>query len=96
MIGFNKREMSIFLFKEFESDVPRVGDLPGAISSMHYEAASLTNDALDPFGKIPEFKYCAVRLSKGGEAPAQGSYGGGRLLAAQDGPDAVRAPVAAS
>jgi formate dehydrogenase major subunit len=30
------------------------------------EAAAnlLTNAALDPFGKIPEFKYCAVRLSK--------------------------------
>jgi len=28
------------------------------------EAAAnlLTNAALDPFGKIPEFKYCAVRL----------------------------------
>jgi formate dehydrogenase major subunit len=22
----------------------------------------LTNAALDPFGKIPEFKYCAVRI----------------------------------
>ncbi len=31
----------------------------------YVEAAAnlLTNDALDPFGKIPEFKYCAVRLS---------------------------------
>ena len=29
------------------------------------EAAAnlLTNDAIDPFGKIPEFKFCAVRLS---------------------------------
>ena len=29
------------------------------------EAAAnlLTNSALDPVGKIPEFKYCAVRLS---------------------------------
>ncbi len=29
------------------------------------EAAAnlLTNEALDPFGKIPEFKYCAVKLS---------------------------------
>jgi formate dehydrogenase major subunit len=29
------------------------------------EAAAnlLTHAALDPFGKIPEFKYCAVRLS---------------------------------
>jgi formate dehydrogenase major subunit len=24
----------------------------------------LTNPALDPFGKIPEFKFCAVRLEK--------------------------------
>ncbi|MBA3492908.1 MAG: molybdopterin-dependent oxidoreductase, partial [Gammaproteobacteria bacterium] len=31
--------------------------------SYHEAAANLlTNDALDPFGKIPEFKYCAVRL----------------------------------
>jgi formate dehydrogenase major subunit len=31
------------------------------------EAAAnlLTNAALDPFGKIPEFKYCAVAVSKG-------------------------------
>jgi formate dehydrogenase major subunit len=29
------------------------------------EAAAnlLTNPALDPFGKIPEFKFCAVRIS---------------------------------
>jgi anaerobic selenocysteine-containing dehydrogenase len=26
------------------------------------EANELTNAALDPFGKIPEFKYCAVRV----------------------------------
>ena len=25
-------------------------------------ANELTNAALDPFGKIPEFKYCAVRV----------------------------------
>jgi len=31
------------------------------------EAAAnlLTNDAIDPFGKIPEFKFCAVKLSRG-------------------------------
>ena len=48
----------------------------------YYEAAinKLTNAALDPFAKIPEFKYCAVRVSLGGLAPAQGSYGGGRAL----------------
>ena len=29
-----------------------------------YEAAAnlLTNPALDPFGKIPEFKFCAAKL----------------------------------
>ena len=30
------------------------------------EAAAnlLTNPALDPFGKIPEFKFCAVRVGR--------------------------------
>jgi formate dehydrogenase major subunit len=30
------------------------------------EAAAnlLTNPALDPFGKIPEFKYCAARVER--------------------------------
>ena len=38
----------------------------------YYEAAAnvLTNAALDPFGKIPEFKYCAVAVRAGG-VPAQ-------------------------
>jgi formate dehydrogenase major subunit len=33
---------------------------------VYNEAAAnlLTNDAVDPFGKIPEFKFCAVRASK--------------------------------
>ncbi len=30
----------------------------------------LTNPALDPVAKIPEFKYCAVRLTAGGTVPA--------------------------
>jgi formate dehydrogenase major subunit len=46
----------------------------------YYEAAAnrLTNPVLDPFGKIPEFKYCAVRVTKGGPEPKRLSYGGGR------------------
>ena len=49
----------------------------------YYEAAinRLTNAALDPFAKIPEFKYCAVRVQVGGLAPQVSSYGGGQLLA---------------
>ncbi len=35
----------------------------------YYEAAAnkLTNSAYDPVAKIPEFKYCAVRVTKGGD-----------------------------
>ncbi|HEY0306399.1 MAG TPA: molybdopterin dinucleotide binding domain-containing protein, partial [Longimicrobiales bacterium] len=41
------------------------------------EAAAnlLTNPALDPFGKIPEFKYCAVRVTRGDEARELATYG---------------------
>jgi formate dehydrogenase major subunit len=43
----------------------------------YYEAAAnlITNAALDPVGKIPEFKYCAVAVTKGGEAATQIGYG---------------------
>jgi formate dehydrogenase major subunit len=29
-------------------------------------ANKLTNPALDPFGKIPEFKFCAAKVEKAG------------------------------
>jgi formate dehydrogenase major subunit len=49
----------------------------------YYEAAAnlLTNPVLDPFGKIPEFKYCAVKVTAGGKVPERMSFGGGRILA---------------
>ncbi len=41
---------------------------PGSVFvPFHFREASaniLTTDALDPFGKIPEFKFCAVKVSK--------------------------------
>jgi formate dehydrogenase major subunit len=42
----------------------------------YYEAAAnvLTNPALDPFGKIPEFKYCAVAIQRGGTLAVSGGY----------------------
>jgi formate dehydrogenase major subunit len=42
----------------------------------YYEAAAnlLTNAALDPFGKIPEFKYCAVAIARGGTAAPLTGY----------------------
>lgn len=54
------------------------GTPPGAvfIPFAYYEAAAnlMTNAALDPFGKIPEFKYCAVAIRRGGQAPAAAGY----------------------
>jgi formate dehydrogenase major subunit len=41
----------------------------------------LTNPVLDPFGKIPEFKYCAVKVTAGGTVPEHLSFGGGQILA---------------
>ncbi len=48
----------------------------------YYEAAAniLTHAALDPFGKIPEFKYCAVRVTPGGSVTPATSFGGGQAL----------------
>jgi formate dehydrogenase major subunit len=45
-----------------------------------YEAAAnrLTNPALDPFGKIAELKYCAVKVQKGGKLEAMSTFGGGQ------------------
>ncbi len=40
----------------------------------------LTNPALDPVAKIPEFKYCAVKVTRGGEALADGSFGHGHVM----------------
>jgi formate dehydrogenase major subunit len=50
----------------------------------YYEAAAnlMTNPALDPFGKIPEFKYCAVAIQPGGTPEAVGGFGGGVAHAA--------------
>ncbi len=60
------------------------GTPPGAvfIPFCYYEAAAnkLTNPALDPFGKIPEFKYCAVRVRAGGDVAEHLSFGGGQVL----------------
>ncbi len=43
----------------------------------YYEAAAnlMTNAALDPVGKIPEFKYCAVAIVPGGQVASKRGYG---------------------
>ena len=55
-----------------------------------YEAAAnlLTNPALDPFGKIPEFKYCAVRVAAGGAPAASTGYDAVEMRSAESVPAA--------
>jgi formate dehydrogenase major subunit len=73
------RRGEISLYARADDGTPR-----GAVfvPFCYYEAAAnmLTNPALDPVGKIPEFKYCAVKVSKGGTTPDKMSFGGGVLL----------------
>ena len=49
----------------------------------YYEAAAnlMTNAALDPFGKIPEFKYCAVAIRRGGAALETAGYMSATVIA---------------
>jgi len=65
MITVSSRRGSVSLYARADDGTPR-----GAvfIPFCYYEAAAnlLTNPALDPFGKIPEFKYCAVSVKAGG------------------------------
>ena len=79
MITVQSRRGEISLYARADAGTPR-----GAvfIPFCYYEAAAnlLTNPVLDPFGKIPEFKYCAVRVSKGGQRPGDPGYGKGRTL----------------
>ena len=74
------RRGAVTLYARAEEGTPR-----GAVfvPFCYYEAAinKLTNAALDPFAKIPEFKYCAIRIRRGGAPPRQGSFGGGQMLA---------------
>ena len=63
------------------------------MSFAFYEAAAniLSNPALDPDAKIPDLKYCAVKLAAGGEPRPLSSYGGGRIEEQQSGK--IRASV---
>ncbi|MBL8384443.1 MAG: formate dehydrogenase subunit alpha [Burkholderiales bacterium] len=81
VITVASRRGEVALRARVEEGTPRGGVF---IPFCYYEAAAnlLTNPALDPFGKIPEFKYCAVRVTAGGRLAALTSYGGGTAKAA--------------
>jgi formate dehydrogenase major subunit len=79
ILTITSRRGRISLYARADEGMPR-----GAVfvPFCYYEAAAnlLTNPVLDPFGKIPEFKYCAVKVTPGGATPERLSFGGGSLL----------------
>ncbi|MGH8137208.1 MAG: formate dehydrogenase subunit alpha [Steroidobacteraceae bacterium] len=79
LITIASRRGSVSLYARADESSPH-----GAVfvAFCFYEAAinKLTNSALDPYAKIPEFKYCAVRVTLGGSKPEQASFGGGQIL----------------
>ncbi len=83
IVTIESRRGKVGLYARADESSPR-----GAVfvPFCYYEAAinRLTNAALDPFAKIPEFKYCAIRITLGGDEPVQGTYGGGQVLIATE------------
>ncbi|HKQ27016.1 MAG TPA: formate dehydrogenase subunit alpha [Burkholderiales bacterium] len=79
IVTVESRRGKISLYARVDEGTPR-----GAVfvPFCYYEASAnlLTNPALDPFGKIPEFKYCAIRVTRGGPTPGDPGYGKGRSL----------------
>jgi formate dehydrogenase major subunit len=82
VVTIASRRGTISLYARADDGMPR-----GAVfvPFCYYEAAAnrLTNPVLDPFGKIPEFKYCAVKITPGGVVPERLSFGGGQILEGQ-------------
>lgn len=79
VVTLQSRRGEVALYARANEGTPR-----GAVfvPFAYYEAAinTLTNAALDPAAKIPEFKYCAIRIIAGGTPPEQTSYGGGKAF----------------
>ncbi len=73
IVTVESRRGQIALIARADDGIPRGSVF---IAFCYYEAAAnkLTNQALDPFAKIAEVKYCAVRLTKGGDIPTELGY----------------------
>ncbi len=80
LLTLQSRRGAVSLYARADEGTP-----PGSVfvAFCWFEAAinQLTNPALDPVAKIPEFKYCAVSVSAGGAMPQAGSFGGGQVRA---------------
>ena len=73
ILTVESRRGEVALIARADDGIPRGSVF---IAFCYYEAAAnkLTNQALDPFAKIAEVKYCAVRLKKGGVLPEELGY----------------------
>jgi formate dehydrogenase major subunit len=73
VLTVESRRGKVSLFARADDGIPQGSVF---IPFCYYEAAAnmLTNQALDPFAKIAEVKYCAVRVVKGGEVSAELGY----------------------
>jgi formate dehydrogenase major subunit len=82
-ISVESRRGSVTLHARADEGTP-VGAI--FIPFCYYEAAAntLTNPVLDPFGKIPEFKYCAVKVTAGGHLVQPSGYGRAPLARAPE------------
>jgi formate dehydrogenase major subunit len=79
LITVESRRGKVSLYARADETSPRGSVF---VAFCYYEAAinRVTNDKLDPVAKIPELKYCAIRVTPGGSVPEQVSFGGGQLL----------------
>lgn len=73
LMTVESRRGKVSLYARADEGIPRGSVF---IAFCYYEAAAnkLTNQALDPFAKIAEVKYCAVKISKGGDEPETVGY----------------------
>lgn len=80
VITITSRRGDVVLYARADDSSPRGSVF---VPFCYYEAAinKLTNAALDPFAKIPEFKYCAIKVSLSGALGETSSYSGGHALA---------------
>jgi formate dehydrogenase major subunit len=67
-LTLSSRRGQVCLYARADAGMPR-GSVFVAFCWAEAAINRLTNPALDPVARIPEFKYCAVRLVAGGTVP---------------------------
>jgi formate dehydrogenase major subunit len=74
VLTIRSRRGEVSLFARADEGTPR-GAVFAAFCWAEAAINKLTNPALDPVAKIPEFKYCAVRVSAGGTVAGAAGLG---------------------